>query len=238
MVYLNTPLVSPPSTTNSAITTGINSNFFQSKRLFTGVSGLNITRTGNKSFEFLLYTNSSLGFQFSPTGIVNVDYALLAVYVLRCATGVYRQAVGDCVANCPLGEYKNTLYSLDFCQTCHYSCSGCYDPSPTSCINCQATRTPIKTSTINGINMYSCSCSNGYFDNYAATCLTCGISLPGCATCLNNATCVQCFSGMRLVNGKCICNDTKQFYFGGVCRNRILGCETHNVTSGGQLICT
>lgn len=136
-------------------------------------------------------------FQFSSTfivtstGITNVDYAAISVYVMICPIGVWSWTANDCVTTCPGTEFIDSTSKLSFCTNCHYSCNGCWDDKNTSCKLCSSTtRNPVRTTTVSGSNWYSCFCNIGYFEVYQQDCVQCSTTLAGCINCANNATCL------------------------------------------------
>ena len=159
------------------------------------------------------------------------------MFVMRCPTGFWSSTAGDCVLTCPGTEFVDSSHSLSFCRNCHYSCNGCWDQKNTSCKLCSSlTRSPFRTTTVSGSNWYSCFCSIGYYEAYTTDCILCSTTLPGCINCANNATCLECQTGMKVFNNVCVCNNPNQILLNGACINRIPGCQTH-VNNGRDILC-
>ena len=91
---------SPPLSSN--VNSASNASFRKRERFFAGISGLNLTRTSNRSFEFKFYQNEVFDFQMNTTGVKAVDFSFLSTYVASCPTlTIYSLASNDCLSACP-----------------------------------------------------------------------------------------------------------------------------------------
>ena len=76
--------------------------FRKRERFFAGISGLNLTRPSNRSYELKFYLNEVYDFQLNSSGVKTVDLSILSTYVVSCpASTVYRMSDNDCLSNCP-----------------------------------------------------------------------------------------------------------------------------------------
>ena len=102
--------------------------FRKRERFFAGISGLNLTRSSNRSYELKFYLNEVYDFQLNSSGVKTVDLSILSTYVVSCpASTVYRMSDNDCLSNCLSTEFADRTHSLAFCRGCHYSCLTCWD---------------------------------------------------------------------------------------------------------------
>lgn len=85
---------------------------------------------------------------------------------------------GSCL--CSVGYVD--IYFNGTCSICHYSCQTCNGISANNCTNCTTNRI---------LNVSSCVCPTGYFDNGSQTCQTCASTCLSCNNALNSS-CTAC----------------------------------------------
>lgn len=139
-------------------------------------------------YNYLSFSNDTVifrGFNYRVTSCpINLTY--------------YQPATVLCHDLCPPYNYVNTTYNL--CLPCHYSCLHCsYPENSTACLTCSSTD-------YRALEIDTCPCSPGYFDNGTAVCPPCDSS---CLTCINSSDhCVTCNAGLNraiTANNSCEC---------------------------------
>ncbi|KAL4482200.1 hypothetical protein ABPG72_017981 [Tetrahymena utriculariae] len=117
---------------------------------------------------------------------------------LRCRQGVKFDQINTTCISCPTKHFYNSLNGI--CEQCSPLCLECFGPSKNNCLSCD-------TSMFLNINTD-----------------TCEACFPSCSKCFDGALCIQCQQGfylidnqyclqqcpnqMRVLDDKCLCNET------------------------------
>ncbi|EWS75296.1 transmembrane protein, putative (macronuclear) [Tetrahymena thermophila SB210] len=117
---------------------------------------------------------------------------------LRCRLGVKFDQINQTCISCPSKQFYNSQSGV--CEQCSPSCLECFGPSKNNCISCNA-------STFLNIDTD-----------------TCEACFPSCMNCYNGQQCIKCQQGfylidnqyclqqcpnqMRVLDDKCLCNET------------------------------
>ena len=140
-----------------------------------------------------------------PTnGYYSYNDSIVGLKCLSCASGCYSCTNstncticgnnnyllnGQCSASCP--NYYFPVGSATNGRTCQ-SCANPYCQVCTSALTNACTQCQIGTFFQAGTCVLSCS--SGYYLN-GTQCVSCSVGVPGCASCINGASCSQCNSG-------------------------------------------
>jgi hypothetical protein len=172
-------------------------------------------------------------------GKVSSDFFVGFIYLIQLkdyfsTSSVYSDSAcgslnyGKCLWDCEITEYikENTIESCDADCTngCvrSDSCNLCSDLKCEKCSSFEGGCTECISGTVK--NGDSCECpSDTYFDEKLLICIDCSSE---CTSCTSEDTCKTCQSGLILVEGKCLCSNSKQYWDQNSCLNCQEGCVT------------